>query len=99
MLTEKLKQITWQELKDFVNSIPEEFLSSKVHMLVSDDNEGKKLNEPFCLDEDVYCHKDGFPDDNCGPLEDIMSLEEDYNPDNYEIITKKGTPFLYVDNI
>ncbi|GGG97467.1 hypothetical protein [Pedobacter zeae] len=92
------KQITWKELKDFVNSIPEEFLDKKVHILVSDESEGKKLNEPFFLEEDTWCHKDCFPDD-CGKLEDLKFMDDEFDINNYEIITPKGTPFLWIDEI
>lgn len=98
MSLEKLKEITWQELKDFCNSIPEEFLSRKAHILVSDNNQGQKLNEPYFLEEDVWCLKDGDFED-CGTLEDLRCMDDEFDINNYELITKKGTPFLYADNI
>lgn len=96
---EKLKEITWQDLKDFVNSIPNDFLDKKVNILVSDNNEGQKLNEPYFLEEDVYCHKDGFPEDDCGTIEQLKEFDSEFDLKNYEIITKKGTPFLWANDL
>lgn len=99
MNTNPLKEITWQELKDFCNSIPAEFLDKKVNILVSDNSEGQKLNEPYFLPHDVWCHKDGFPEDECGELDEVMQSNVDFDKNNYYIVTKKGTPFLYADYI
>jgi len=97
-ITEKLKEITWQELKDFCNSIPDEFLSGKVHMLVSDNNRGQRINEPYFLEEDTWCLKDG--DLDCaGTIDYLKIFDDEFDEDNYEIITKKGTPFLYAEYI
>jgi len=93
------RTITWQELKDFCNSIPDQFLEGKVHMLVSDDNQGKKINEPYFLEEDVWCLKGGFPDEDAGNLDDLKSIDDDFDIDEYEIITPKGTPFLWADEL
>lgn len=98
-MEEQLKTITWQELKDFCNSIPEEFLEDKVHIMISDDNQGKQLNEPYFLEEDVWSLKDGFPDEDAGNLEDLKSRDPEFDIDNYEIVTKKGTPFLWSEDL
>jgi hypothetical protein len=96
---EEFKTITWQELKDFCNSIPNEFLNNKARILVSDISQGQLLNEPYLLEKDVYRHKDHDDPEDCGYLEDLKEMDNEFDINNYEIITKKGTPFLWADNL
>lgn len=98
-MEQQLETITWQELKDFCNSIPNEFLGNKANVLISDNNQGTKLNEPYFLEEDVWCHKEGFADEDAAHLEDLKATDDNFDIDNYEVITKKGNPFLWIDEV
>ena len=53
---ELLKPITWQELKDFVNSIDEVHLSSEVLVQFEDDTIARNMQEPFKLEDDIYVY-------------------------------------------
>lgn len=96
MEREKPKPITWRELKDFVNSIPEEKMQDVAFILVEDDSRAKPLLEPFFMHENIYSNKDDFEDS--GMLEDLRYAHGDeFNPDDYHIVTRKGTPFLWAE--
>lgn len=99
-MEEPLKYITWQDLKDFVNSIPEEFLTKKVAVLQSDNSLADRMNEPVFIEKDIWNHVDG-DEETCGTLEVLKEsdadFEEEFAKGNYEIVTPKGTPFLWID--
>jgi hypothetical protein len=92
---EEIQEITWKELKEFVNSIPEDFLSKKASLLLEDDTYARKLSEPFFIQDDIYCNKEDSED--VASVKDLKDAHgEDFNIDDYFLITKKGTPFLYI---
>ena len=90
--------ITWGELKEFVNSIPAEYLDKTAHLLYEDNSEGKPLSEPLFIEDDIYIFDDNAED--CGTLEELKMLMEDAEPPFDDalcrLVTKKGTPFLWV---
>lgn len=93
---EKPKSITWKELKEFVNSIPEDQLNDGAYIQIADDYNVRPLNEPFFTVNDIYCNKEDNED--CGTLEDLQDLHRDeFNIESYELVTKEGTPFLWAD--
>ncbi|WP_213279346.1 hypothetical protein [Chryseobacterium indologenes] len=93
---EKPKSITWKELKEFVNSIPEEQLSNNASILVSDESPARDLNEPFFSVQDIYVNKEDYED--CGTLEELKELHgEEFVQDDYLLNTKQGTAFLWMD--
>lgn len=93
---EKPKTITWQELKDFANSVPEEYLTKHAYIIISDESTARALNEPFFIQEDIYSNKSDYED--CGPLKELKELHGDeFNEDDYILTTKKGAPFLWSD--
>lgn len=96
---ELLKPITWQELKDFVNSIDEVHLSSEVLVQFEDETLARNMQEPYKLENDIYMFDDNTED--CGTLEELKELMQDAEPPFDEklckLITKKGTPFLWID--
>ena len=93
---EKPKSITWKELKEFVNSIPEEQLDKTASIMVGDESPARDLNEPFFTVNDIYVNKQDY--DDCGTLEELKELHgEEFVQDNYLLNTKKGTAFLWMD--
>lgn len=98
---ENLKEITWQELKDFINNIPEEFLQEKVPLNHADESQFAFLNEPGVIEHDIYRHKED--EDDCECLEILREIhkfdDEPFNEADYILVTKKGTPFLWIDHI
>lgn len=98
-LGDKPRNITWQELKDFVNGIEDQYLNENVLVNYSDEGYCKRLNEPFRLEYDVYYNIED-PED-CGTIEEIkMNLEsqdEVFVEENYKLATAKNHPFLWID--
>ncbi len=96
METQKSQPITWQQLKEFVNSIPVEKLKNTAHIVVEDDAFSKPLLEPYFMDKDIYVNK--YESEDFGNLEDLKEVHnEDFNINNYELITAAGTPFLWAE--
>jgi hypothetical protein len=95
----KPSEITWQELKDFVNSIPEKHLQGKVMTAYGDEGYSKLMNEPGFIENDIYFNKED-PEDS-GTIEEIkMNLEmndEVFDIENYSLWQEAGTPFLWID--
>lgn len=90
--------IIWQQLKDFANSLNESQLNEPVFIdRIDEENEFVSYFET--VSEDVYTHKTD--------REDViqLSLIEEHNSvrdepidiQDYEVTTKKGTPFLSTD--
>lgn len=93
---EKPKSITWKELKEFVNSIPESQLEKNASILVGDESPARVLNEPFFAVNDIYTNKHDYED--CGTLDELKDLYGDeFVKDDYVLITKQGTAFLWMD--
>ncbi|MBP1165074.1 hypothetical protein JOE44_001958 [Chryseobacterium sp. PvR013] len=93
---EKPKAITWKELKEFVNSIPEEQLKNNVSIIVGDESPARDLNEPFFSVGDIYVNKEDYED--CGTLDELKDLYgEEFVQDDYLLTTKQGTAFLWMD--
>lgn len=91
------EKITWKKLKEFVNSIPEELLNKKASLLLEDETYARKLDDAFFIREDIYANKEDGED--CGTLEELKETHEhdsDFNLEDYILVTKKGTPFLYI---
>ena len=92
---EKPKTITWNELKEFVNSIPEEQLTKNASIIIGDES-ARELNEPFFMANDIYSHKEDYED--CGTLDELKDLHGDeFVQDDYVLATKQGTAFLWTD--
>jgi len=93
---ELLKPHTWQDLKDFINTLTEEQLKKICYVMVDDNTYGKPLLEPFKIDHDVYVNK--HDEEDCGSLEELrVAHEEDFKEEDYELATPKGTPFLWIE--
>lgn len=92
----KPREITWQELKEFVNSVPEEYMQKNIPILIEDESYARNLNESFFIQNDIYSNIEDSED--CGTLEELKNIwKDEFNESNYQLITKKGTPFLWSD--
>lgn len=94
-LVDKPYEITWQELKDFINQFPEEYLTMKVPVMFADENPARYMNEPFFIQEDVYVYDGDW--ENSGDLKVLKEVNEDFDENLLQLVTKKGTPFLWID--
>lgn len=91
------KPITWLELRTFVNQIPVEHLDRKVSVFIDDETYARPIYEAAGMHEDIYCHISN--DDDCGTLKDLEeSHGVEFDPTQYKLSTKKGTPFLWSDS-
>lgn len=86
---------TWNELKEFIETLTDEQKARKVNVLIGDDSMGKDI-DIFLTEEDIYQNVED--DEDCGPLKELMDVHgEDFNESDYPLITKKGTPFIYIE--
>ncbi|PTT24206.1 hypothetical protein DBR28_18580 [Chryseobacterium sp. HMWF028] len=94
---EKPNPITWNELKEFVNSIPEEFLNNNASILIEDESTARVLNEPFFKQEDVYFNVND--NDDYGTLKELTEVhnseDDPFILADYQLLTPTGTPFLW----
>jgi len=89
------KNATWDDIAAFIDSLTPEQRKQHAYALVSDDGHGKRLNVDT-IEWDVYAHKDN--DDDAGPIEELREMHgEDFVETDYELVTPKGTPFIYID--
>ena len=93
-----MQPITWKELKEFVNNISEDRLNDNVLVSFEDESEARHMGEPFFLDDDIYAHPDDYEDSGTlKELKEIYQGDDSFNPDEYIIVGRKGTPFLWMD--
>ena len=90
MQTETEKRLTWQQLKEFCNKIPEQFLTNEVSVI--GEERGFDIEIAETLEEDYYQDDYAFQpvsvfDDTDGEVFEDMGYD----------ITPKGSPFLYID--
>lgn len=96
MDNQNLEPITWQELKDFVNSLSEDQLVRPAHILFQDETSARPLLEPFVSLQDVYRNTEDSED--CATLKELEEAHgADFNKQLYRIATPKGTPFLWAE--
>lgn len=81
---------TWKELKEFVNSIPEEFLGNEI--IWWGDERGGILSGAHLLEEDYINDGEAYsPKSSYGEVELAEAIEAE------EGTMYKGTPILWVD--
>lgn len=87
-------KITWAELKDIVNKLPDNILKQSVTIWNSSEDAGSVAVGIKTLDED-YCY-DG--DEGCAALSVIKELYEDYeeNKDEHYVVHASGTPIIII---
>jgi len=89
-MKKEVKKLTWAELKEFVNNLPEEALTEHVRWWGED--RGGIINNVGCLEED-YFNPSG---DGMEPVSEYESEPETIE-DNQDTILDKGTPILFTD--
>jgi hypothetical protein len=85
---EKSTELTWRELKEFINALPDEQLSNSV--IWWGEERGGIINTVFVLEEDYVRTEEG-----CEPLSVQEPLEE--GDEELQVILKKGYPILSTD--
>lgn len=90
--------ITWQQLKDFACALNEEQLNQPV-FIDRIDEAVEYVSYAETVSEDVYVNKKDHDEViELSLLAEYNSFrDEPINLDDFEIITKKGTPFLSCD--
>lgn len=81
------ENLTWRSLKEFINSLPEEFLDGSVHWW--GDEKGGDIQSVHRLDED-YVETDYA----CEPAS-AQEYKDDEEP--YPVAHVKGTPILSIE--
>lgn len=84
----------WKAVKDFVNSLDEEQLTKNAFILISDNSSGTAIKGHFIIEDDIYVNDEDNED--CGTLEELKLLHgDDFENYQYNLATRKGTPFLW----
>ena len=88
------KKITWAEIKELVNQLPENILNQNCTIWTDSEVSGGFITGVKILDEDW--HFDG--DEGCAPISTIKENYEDYeeNKEEYHLVHAKGTPILLI---
>jgi len=84
-MTEEIKPISWQQLKDFCNSLPAEELNKPV--IWSGEEAGGEIISVERVEEDYV-----QTDYGCEPAS-VQEYEE--GDEHYPVVWAKGTPVLY----
>lgn len=86
--------ITWAELKEIVNKLPEQILNQAVTIWNSSEEAGSVAISVKILGEDH--HYDG--DEGCAPISIIKENFDDYeeHKDEYYLVHAYGTPILII---
>lgn len=88
------KPFTWNDLAAFIAELPEEMRNMHVYFNILEDESLRKFSGADIIDEDIYVNKDDSED--VGRLEELKEIHgSSFNPDDYEICTPKGFPFLH----
>lgn len=99
MQIEEFKPTTWRELRDFVNTISDEYLDKNVPVFVSDESHAKTLYDAGLLEEDIYVSINDS--DDFGTISQLMEVAEALGNEielgDYNISSKKGMPFLWCE--
>lgn len=87
-------KITWAEVKEIVNKLPDRILNQSVTIWNSSEDAGSVAVGVKTIEEDY--HYDG--DQGCAPLSVIKDNYDDYeeNKDEYHLVHAVGTPILLI---
>lgn len=88
------KFITWAELKEIINKLPENILNQNATVWNGSEDAGSAVVGVKLLNEDW--HYDG--DEGCAPISIIKENYDDYeeNKDTYRLVHATGTPILII---
>lgn len=91
--------ITWQELKDFVNSIPDKYLDKSARIDIADEGSFLLL-QPYYVQKPIYMYDNDS--DLIGDLEGLKSEAEangyDLDESLLTVLHEAGEPFLWTEN-
>lgn len=88
------KKITWAEIKEIVNGLPDNILNQAATIWDEAEENGHCVTGIKILEEDW--HFDG--DEGCAPISILKEQYDDYeeNKDEYHLVHAKGTPILLI---
>lgn len=88
-----MKKFTWNDLQDQINTMTEEQRKRQVCVSISDDG-FYSIEDIQFIEDDIYVNIED--NDEIGTLSDLRdSTGDDFDIENYRLITPKGTPFLW----
>lgn len=91
----KSENVTWQEMKELCNSLPESELQKVI--MISDGEYSTQVTWMGVTDEDYYYDPNDI--DDCGTLRDLKDLHgDDLVIENYKM-QPKGTAFISTESI
>lgn len=87
-------KITWAELKEIVNKLPDNILRQPVTIWNSSEDAGSVAIGVKTLDEDYHFNGD----EGCGPISLIKEHDDDFeeNKDDYYLVHAVGTPIIII---
>lgn len=89
-----MEKFTWDDLADAISKLPAEQRTKQVHMSIEDESKFRSVAGIETIQEDVYVNKND--DEDCGDLETLKDAHgNDFDQDDYSLITPKGYPFLW----
>lgn len=87
-----MKKFTWNDLQDQINKMNEEQRERQV--CVSIDDGFYSIEDIQFIEDNIYVNIED--NDEIGTLSDLRgSTGDDFDIENYRLITPKGTPFLW----
>nr|DAL98541.1 MAG TPA: hypothetical protein [Caudoviricetes sp.] len=89
-----MKKFTWNDLLKKISEMSEEQREKQVCVSFEDNEYFKNIENVQFIEEDFYVHIED--NDEIGTLKDLKSIAgEEFDIQNYKLITAKGTPFLW----
>lgn len=89
-----MRKFTWKQLQEKLSLLSEDQLDKQVCVSFLDDATFTNIPDLQFVQEDIYC--DVNNEENAGTLEDLKTTDrDDFNLENYKLMTAKGTPFLW----
>lgn len=94
-MQEEIKEkFTWNDLLVAITQMPVELRDQQVSMAIDDETYFRNVDSIDYVPVDIYANKDE-PED-CGDLETLQYAHgPDFKLEDYKLVTKKGTPFLW----
>lgn len=94
VLVKSVGSYTWNSLLKAISNLSPEQREKQVFFTYEDESRFKKIHGLETIPEDVYINKDN--DEDCGDLETLKEVHgDDFKEEDYELVTPKGTPFLW----
>ena len=89
-----MKKFTWNDLQERISKMDEKQRESQVCVSIEDDSYFRDVKDIDFISDDIYVHIEDT--DEMGTLKDLKCVEgDDFDIENYKLITPKGTPFLW----